>query len=52
MLNRALTLFFSVMSTKRSLHTVCEKPNKDAETEALFDDRSRIKFMQTPQPKG
>ena len=29
----------------------CELPNKDAKTEALFDDRKTIEFMPTPQPK-
>ena len=39
------------MSTKISPRTICEQPNMDAKTEALFDDRSTIEFMSTPQPK-
>ena len=38
-------------STKISVRTVCEQFNKDAKTEALLDDRSKIKFMSTPQTK-
>ena len=48
MVYRSFTLFLPILYTECSTHTVRKKPNKDAETEALFDDRSMIEFMSTP----
>ena len=45
------SVLFQIFLPKVLPGTVCKKPNKDAKTEAIFDDRSRIEFMSTTHPK-